>query len=106
MCLTPLASARYTLERLTCFVTFAIICRAHSFAKFDRSIATLFRIAAGETWVDEMAVVDPETGQVDWLEGAYVFSYIVLINWTLLQVTVAVLIDNFVSGDLRKVSIF
>ena len=44
-----------------------------------------------------MAVVDPETGQVDWLVGAYVFSYIVLVNWTLLQVTVAVLLDNFVS---------
>ena len=44
-----------------------------------------------------MTVVDPEKGQVDWLVGAYVFSYIVLVDWTLLQVTVAVLLDNFVS---------
>ena len=70
----------------------------NSFAKFDRVIATLFRIVVGETWVDEMVVVDPETGQVDWFVVTYVFSYIVLVDWTLLQVTVAVLPDNFVSG--------
>jgi hypothetical protein len=69
-----------------------------SFGKFDRAVATMFRIAAGETWVDGLEVYNEELGTVNWLVGAYVFSFIVIVVWTLLQVTVAVLLDNFVSG--------
>jgi hypothetical protein len=69
-----------------------------SFAKFDRAVCALLRIAAGETWVDGMDVIDAESGAVNWLIGGYIFSFILLVNWTLLQVSVAVLLDNFVSG--------
>ena len=73
-----------------------------NFGKFDRAVATMFRIAAGETWVDGMEVYNEELGTVNWVVGAYVFSFIVIVVWTLLQVTVAVLLDNFVSETSRE----
>jgi hypothetical protein len=48
-----------------------------------------------------MDVLDKESGQVDWGTGAFVFSFILVVNWTLLQVSVAVLLDNFVSETER-----
>jgi hypothetical protein len=68
-----------------------------TFGKFDRAVSTLFRIAGGDTWVDGMDVLNAE-GSVNWAVGGYVFSFILIVNWTLLQVSVAVLLDNFVSG--------
>jgi hypothetical protein len=65
------------------------------FGKFDRSVTTLFRIAGGDTWVDGME-------ESDWVVAGYVFSFIVIVNWTLLQVSVAVLLDNFVSETSRE----
>jgi hypothetical protein len=38
----------------------------------------------------------------DWVVAGYVFSFIVIVNWTLLQVSVAVLLDNFVSETSRE----
>jgi hypothetical protein len=62
-----------------------------SFGKLDRAVASLFRIAGGDTWIDNMDVLDKESGLVDWGMGAFVFSFILVVNWTLLQVSVAVL---------------
>jgi len=62
-----------------------------SFGKLDRAVASLFRIAGGDTWIDNMDVLDKESGLVDWGIGAFVFSFILVVNWTLLQVSVAVL---------------
>ena len=73
-----------------------------TFGKFDRSVSTLFRIAGGDTWVDGMDVLDAESGTVNWAVGVYVFSFILIVNWTLLQVSVAVLLDNFVSETSRE----
>ena len=56
--------------------------------QLDRAIATLFRIAAGETWVPDMPVYDEKSGLVDWAVGCYVFSFVILVNWTLIQVLV------------------
>lgn len=74
------------------------------FGNLSRAIVTLFRIAAGETWVDGMPIVKEETGRVDWPLGFYTFSFILVNNWTLLQVSVAVLLDNFVSETSREKS--
>jgi hypothetical protein len=38
-----------------------------------------------------MDVLDKELGLVDWGIGAFVFSFILVVNWTLLQVSAAVL---------------
>ena len=55
------------------------------FGELDRAIATLFRIAAGETWhacvwwVPDMPVYDEKSGWVDWAIGVYVFSFVILV---------------------------
>ena len=43
-----------------------------------------------------------EDGNVNWALGAYILSFILVANWTLLQVSVAVLLDNFVSETSRE----
>jgi hypothetical protein len=48
----------------------------------DRAVVSLFRIAAGDTWIDNMDVLDKELGLVDWGIGAFVFSFILVVNWT------------------------
>ena len=58
------------------------------FGELNRAIVTLFRIAAGETWVPDMPVYDEKSGLVDWAVGCYVFSFVILVNWTLIQVLV------------------
>jgi hypothetical protein len=68
-----------------------------AFGELDRAIATLFRIAAGETWVPDMPVYDEKSGLVDWAVGVYVFSFVILVNWTLIQVFVCVTVNLRVS---------
>ena len=53
-----------------------------------RCTMLLFRIAAGETWLDGVAVTDDD-GNVNLAIGLYVVTFIVTINWTLLQVRYA-----------------
>jgi voltage-gated sodium channel len=57
-----------------------------SFSRFDRAMAALFRIAAGDTWVEGVDVLT-ESGAVHWAVGIYVFSFTLVVNWTLLQVS-------------------
>jgi len=57
-----------------------------SFSRFDRAMAALFRIAAGDTWIEGVDVLD-ESGAVNWAIGGYVFSFVLIVNWTLLQVS-------------------
>jgi hypothetical protein len=57
--------------------------------------------SSGETWIDGVDVTD-EHGNINWALGAYVMIFTVLVNWTLLQVSVAVLLDNFVSETARE----
>jgi len=57
---------------------------------FSRAVVTLFRIAGGETWIGEppdegMPIINDE-GFVNWGTAAFVMSFIVIVNWTLLQV--------------------
>ena len=59
-----------------------------AFGELNRAIVTLFRIAAGETWVPDMPVYDEKSGLVDWAVGCYNFSFVILVNWTLIQVFV------------------
>ena len=57
--------------------------------------------SSGETWIDGVDITD-EHGNINWALGAYVMIFTVLVNWTLLQVSVAVLLDNFVSETARE----
>eukprot|EP00961_Rhodomonas_salina_P231769 3131113-Rhodomonas_salina.1 len=57
----------------------------------------LFQLTAGNAWIGELPAYNDD-GHLDPGVVTYLVSYIVIVNWTLLQVTVAVLLDNFVSG--------
>ena len=39
---------------------------------------------------------------MDWAVGAFVMTFVLIVNWTLLQVTVAVLLDSFVGETARE----
>ncbi len=70
------------------------------FGKFNRAFITLFRIAAGDTWVDTLPTLGPD-GDLVWKPALYVCSFIVCSVWIVLQVSVAVLLDNFVTVSMR-----
>ena len=70
------------------------------FGKFNRAFATLFRIAAGDTWIDALPTLGPD-GDLEWKPALYLCTFIVVSVWIVLQVSVAVLLDNFVSVSMR-----
>ena len=60
-----------------------------------------FTVAAGETWIDGVPLHDDE-GNVNWMIGGFIIAFIIVVNWTVLQVSVAVLLDNFVNETARE----
>jgi hypothetical protein len=58
-----------------------------SFLKFDRAFVCMFRVAAGETWVDELSIVN-EGGDLNLSFAVFLFSFVLVVNWTLLQASV------------------
>ena len=70
------------------------------FGKFNRAFVTLFRIAAGDTWIDALPTLGPD-GEIEWKPALFVCSFIVVSVWVVLQVSVAVLLDNFVTVSMR-----
>jgi hypothetical protein len=65
-------------------VNFFSVSAPQSFLKFDRAFVCMFRIAAGETWVDELPVVN-EGGDLNIAFAMFLFSFVLVVNWTLLQ---------------------
>ena len=47
---------------------------------------TLFRVTAGMGWVDAVLPVKVSDGNINWKVAIYMISYVVVANWTLLQV--------------------
>ena len=66
------------------------------FGRFNVAFVTMFRIAAGDTWVDALPALGPD-GSLEWKPALFISSFIVISVWVVLQVSVAVLLDNFVS---------
>jgi hypothetical protein len=62
-----------------------------NFDNFFRALSTMFRLTAGETWVDGLAATD-EQGNPYYGTAIFIYSYIVIVVWILLQVSVAVLL--------------
>ena len=54
----------------------------------------------GCVWLQNLPVVDGD-GQVDLLLAAFVISFKVVVGWVLLQIGVAVLLDNFMDTSRR-----
>jgi hypothetical protein len=64
-------------------------------------MAMVIGLYAAETWVDGTPNVRDD-GTVDWPTAAFVMSFVIVVNWTLFQVSVAVLLDNFITETARK----
>jgi hypothetical protein len=56
-----------------------------TFGKFNRAFVTMFRLTAGETWIDTVPAV-LESGDLNHGFAAFIFSYIILNVWLVLQV--------------------
>ena len=63
-----------------------------NFNTFDRALSTMFRLTAGETWIDGLAAYSAEDGSLYYGSALFIYSYIVIVVWILLQVSVAVLL--------------
>ncbi len=68
------------------------------FLRFDRAFVCMFRIAAGETWVEELPVVG-EDGTLNLSMAVFIFSFILVVDWTLLQALTSTL--NFDHNNCR-----
>jgi hypothetical protein len=55
------------------------------FGAFDRAFVSMFRLTAGETWLESLERYD-EKGQLNYTNAVFVLSYIILVVWVLLQV--------------------
>ena len=62
-----------------------------NFGNFVRGLSTMFRLTAGETWIDGVDAYD-ENGKPYYGTALFIYSYIVINVWILLQVSVAVLL--------------
>jgi hypothetical protein len=43
------------------------------FGTFDRALGSMFRLTAGETWLDGLAAADPDTGAVYFGRSLFVY---------------------------------
>ena len=58
------------------------------FGNMTRSLLTLMRFAAGETWVEGIPVL-LENGEVNIFPATFIFLYIIVVTWTFLQVGIS-----------------
>ncbi len=56
-----------------------------SFGRFNRAFVSMFRIAAGETWIEDLPILD-SSGDIFWKSSLFVFSFVILNVWVILQV--------------------
>jgi hypothetical protein len=57
----------------------------HQFGRFNRAFVVLFRIAAGDTWIDSLPLL-AEDGSLQWKNALFVCSFIIISVWVVLQV--------------------
>lgn len=73
----------------------------NNFATFARAMFTLFLLMAFDKWPDDLPGFDDD-GDLDWSVIIFLFSFVVVISWTLLQVVVAILLDNFIAATTSE----
>ena len=71
----------------------------NDFGRFDQAVLSLFRVTAGMGWADQNLPMRSPDGGINWKVAVYLVSYIIVANWTLLQVCVAILLDNFINAN-------
>ena len=55
-----------------------------AFGKFNRAFVTMFRVTAGDTWVDGVPTV-LEDGDLNQGFAAFITSYVIVVVWLVLQ---------------------
>jgi hypothetical protein len=56
------------------------------FGKFNRAFAAVFRIAAGDAWIESLPIIGPD-GDIEWQPALFTCSFIVVNVWVVLQVS-------------------
>jgi hypothetical protein len=70
------------------------------FGVFDRAFVTLFQISCGMTWPQYIPMIEAN-GTTNGTMAAYIISFVIFINWVILQITVAILLESFVTVSAR-----
>ncbi len=70
------------------------------FGVFDRAFVTLFQISCGMTWAQYIPMIE-SNGTTNGSLALYIISFVILINWVILQITVAILLESFVTVSAR-----
>ena len=70
------------------------------FGVFMRAFITVFKVASGDPWPESLVLV-LEDGEMNWTACAYMCSFILIACWISLEVSVAVLLENFVAASRR-----
>ncbi len=70
------------------------------FGVFTRAFLTLFQISCGMTWPQYIPMID-SNGNTHSTVAIYIMTFVILIDWVILQITVAILLDSFVSVSAR-----
>mmetsp|Transcript_67340 Transcript_67340/g.179747 ORF Transcript_67340/g.179747 Transcript_67340/m.179747 type:complete len:641 (-) Transcript_67340:424-2346(-) len=71
-----------------------------NFSRFDRAFISLFEVTAGDPWPEALRQAN-EDGSTDWSSTAFIIVFTVTLHLTLLEVTVAVLLDNFIGASTK-----
>ena len=66
-----------------------------SYGRFDQALISMFCVAAGMGWTSSIPGINPD-GSVNFGSVFFIASFVVVVNWTLLQICVAVLLDSFI----------
>jgi len=85
---------------LICMALFAIVGvfvfaedAPDDFGNLTHALVTMF-LAGGGEWIDGLTTFD-ESGNIIWGPTLFIVMYVIIVNWTVLQVSMAVLLDNF-----------
>jgi len=68
------------------------------FGRFTNAFVTMFHLTSEGTWPPNVPAYR-EDGEPNWDVSAFSMSYVLVVNWVILQVSVAVLLDNFVTAS-------
>ena len=74
------------------------------FGIFGRGFVSLFRVTGGDPWPDAALPLLGENGEMNFGTVAFMMSYIIIVNWTFLQVGVKQPIHDALMLNLNLIS--
>ena len=67
---------------------------------FDIAFIMLFRVTAGDPWPEDFHAIR-ENGTPNWAVAVFIAAFTIIVIWVILQVSMAVLLDNFIGASSR-----